>query len=88
MSRIPSFKLTLEKRASPHVLETKPRYDVLVNGEKRGELYYNMRRIPRCPARCAWLFARSWRGPHHGLPARGGQLESRGKSEAGRGRGR
>lgn len=43
MSRIPSFKLTLEKRASPHVLETKPRYDVLVNGEKRGELYYNMR---------------------------------------------
>lgn len=37
-----SFKLTLKERKSPHFLEDKPRYDVLVNGNPVGELYYNM----------------------------------------------
>jgi hypothetical protein len=39
----PRFRITLEERKSPHVLEPHPRYAVLVNGEERGELYYNMR---------------------------------------------
>lgn len=43
MAFAPDFKLTLVKRPSPHMLETKPRYDVMVNGVKKDELYYNMR---------------------------------------------
>lgn len=39
----PRFQITLEERRSPHALERHPRYAVLVNGEERGELYYNMR---------------------------------------------
>lgn len=39
----PRFHITLEERRSPHALERHPRYAVLVNGEERGELYYNMR---------------------------------------------
>lgn len=39
----PRFRISLEERKSPHVLERHPRYAVLVNGEQRGELYYNMR---------------------------------------------
>lgn len=39
----PRFRITLEERKSPHVLERHPRYAILVNGEERGELYYNMR---------------------------------------------
>ncbi|MBW3243410.1 hypothetical protein KUV57_12120 [Epibacterium sp. DP7N7-1] len=43
MAKTPEFQLTLAKRPSPHMLETKPRYDVMVNGVKKDELYYNMR---------------------------------------------
>jgi hypothetical protein len=43
MTKATEFKLTLVKRPSPHMLETKPRYDVMVNGVKKDELYYNMR---------------------------------------------
>ena len=39
----PRFRISLEERKSPHALERHPRYAVLVNGEERGELYYNMR---------------------------------------------
>ncbi|ETX13543.1 hypothetical protein OCH239_09700 [Roseivivax halodurans JCM 10272] len=42
MTTTPEFRLTLERRASPHMLETKPRFAVLVNGVKVDELYYNM----------------------------------------------
>ncbi|MCA9771097.1 MAG: hypothetical protein KC466_01735 [Myxococcales bacterium] len=41
--RRPAFKITLEGRKSPHLLERQPRYAVLVNGAQQGELYYNMR---------------------------------------------
>ena len=38
-----NFKLTLqETRTGMAIAETHPRYLVLVNGEKRGELYFNM----------------------------------------------
>jgi hypothetical protein len=40
---LPRFRISLEERKSPHSLERHPRYAVLVNGEQRGELYYNMR---------------------------------------------
>lgn len=43
MKKMPEFKLTLQARKSPHMLEKKPRYDVLVNGIRKGELYFNMR---------------------------------------------
>lgn len=42
MTKAPQFKLALAPRPSPHMLETKPRYDVLVNGVKHDELYFNM----------------------------------------------
>ena len=41
--RRPAFKITLEERKSPHLLERHPRYAVLVNGAQQGELYFNMR---------------------------------------------
>lgn len=43
MPGLPKFKITLEPRKSHHMLETKPRYDVMVNGVRREELYFNMR---------------------------------------------
>lgn len=39
---MPEHKITLRQKASPHSLERHPRYDVLVNGEKKSELCYNM----------------------------------------------
>jgi hypothetical protein len=41
--RRPVFKISLSERPGRHILERHPRYAVLVNGEERGELYYNMR---------------------------------------------
>lgn len=41
MTRI-QHKVTLEERKSPHALEKAPRYAVMLNGEKTGELYHNM----------------------------------------------
>lgn len=38
----PSFRITLQERPGRHILERQPRYDVMVNGERKGELYYNM----------------------------------------------
>lgn len=38
----PAFRITLEERAGRHILERTPRYDILVNGESKGELYFNM----------------------------------------------
>ena len=35
--------LTLNKVRSPHLLETKGRYDLLLNGNKVSTVYYNMR---------------------------------------------
>lgn len=35
-------KITIIPAPRKHMLERQPRYDVLVNGEKRGELYFNM----------------------------------------------
>jgi hypothetical protein len=37
-----SFKLTIKERASRHMMEREPRYDVLVNDKKVDELYFNM----------------------------------------------
>lgn len=39
----PQFRLSLVERKSPHILERQPRYDVCVNGNREGELYFNMR---------------------------------------------
>jgi hypothetical protein len=39
----PQFKITLKERPGRHLLERTPRHTVLVNGEEKGELYYNMR---------------------------------------------
>ena len=39
---MPEHKVALREKKSPHILERHPRYDVLVNGEVKGELYYNM----------------------------------------------
>jgi len=40
---LPVFKLTLKATKSPHIMERRPRYAVMLNGNKVGELYYNMR---------------------------------------------
>lgn len=40
---LPRFRISLEERKSPHLLERHPRYAVLVNGAQQGELYHNMR---------------------------------------------
>lgn len=37
-----TFKLSLREKKSPHFMETKPRYDVLVNDKVVDELYFNM----------------------------------------------
>lgn len=37
------FRIELAERRSPHLLERHPRYDVLLNGESTGELYYNVK---------------------------------------------
>jgi hypothetical protein len=42
MSKFPEFKVTLKEVKSPHFMETKPRYDILVNGVKRDFIYFNM----------------------------------------------
>lgn len=38
----PKFELSLKEKPGRHIMERTPRYDVLVNGEVKGELYYNM----------------------------------------------
>lgn len=38
----PVFRITLEERSGRHILERTPRYDILVNGIRKGELYFNM----------------------------------------------
>lgn len=36
-------KVTLKESARRHMMERTPRYDVLLNGQRVGELYFNMR---------------------------------------------
>ncbi len=43
MSDFPKFHVSLKEVESPHPLETKPRYDILVNGVKRDFIYFNTR---------------------------------------------
>jgi hypothetical protein len=38
----PLFRLSLAEKPGKHMMERQPRYDVLVNGEPQGELYFNM----------------------------------------------
>lgn len=40
---IPKFELSLKEKPGRHILERTPRYDVVLNGEVKGELYFNMR---------------------------------------------
>ena len=37
-----SFKITLKEKPSPHFMETKPRYEVMVGDRKVDELYFNV----------------------------------------------
>ncbi|OZB13953.1 MAG: hypothetical protein B7X55_12125, partial [Rhodobacterales bacterium 34-62-10] len=36
------FKIRLAEKTGRHILERQPRYDVLLNGNPVGELYFNM----------------------------------------------
>lgn len=38
----PAFRISLAEKPGKHILEREPRFDVLVNGEPQGELYFNM----------------------------------------------
>jgi len=42
------FKLSIKKNKNRAIAETTSRYDVLLNGKKVGELYYNMRGYTGC----------------------------------------
>lgn len=41
-SKMPSHAIRLAPKNSHHILERRPRYDVLLNGTRVGEHYYNM----------------------------------------------
>jgi hypothetical protein len=35
-------RVTLRRKRSPHIMERHPRFEILVNGEAKGEAYFNM----------------------------------------------